>query len=396
MTTQKSAALKTSLGPIELANPILVGAGPSTASFDDIKRAEDVGAGGVIIKSIGGHENRPFEAEDRRRYRWIKGYGSHLKSTYLAEILSFDYGMELISKSKQACSFPIIASVFYPNLDTEDDINVLLKLFRGAEAAGADGIQLDFFYMNLRKLNNDRIHWLLDAINQLSDKVNIPVFPKLNVSMDEDFLNVLATESKTSGLIYLDSINTEPYIDIWNKGRPIFDGSLANPVSGKASSVVTGEPLLHYTLSMTQKLGRMTSRSLSAGGGLFEWEDIVRCFMTGATSVHLTSAVMRHGFEYVTSLTNSIYSFIDREGYSSLSDLIGISLDPKIRRVAKKPFGDRKVRFVAEQCIECGECETLAVCGSFRTKPYNFEDNCDGCSFCLDKCPTQALELQLL
>ncbi|WP_415844038.1 hypothetical protein, partial [Yersinia intermedia] len=67
----------------KLCSPIIVGAGPSTKSCSDIIEAAKFGAGAAIIKSIGWHADVEKTLKDRKRYRWIKGYGTYLKSTYL-------------------------------------------------------------------------------------------------------------------------------------------------------------------------------------------------------------------------------------------------------------------------------------------------------------------------
>ena len=142
--------LSTSLGPIKLKNPFLIGAGPASMYLDDIKRAEEENAGGVISKSIGAHNsNESIKPTDIRRYKWIRGYGNYLKSTYLKEILPMDYGMRLIENAKSQCDIPIIASLFYPYFFEENSIDIWLSLFKEAEKAGADGIQIDFFYLDL-------------------------------------------------------------------------------------------------------------------------------------------------------------------------------------------------------------------------------------------------------
>jgi MinD superfamily P-loop ATPase len=51
---------------------------------------------------------------------------------------------------------------------------------------------------------------------------------------------------------------------------------------------------------------------------------------------------------------------------------------------------------IEEKCIHCSICEQIHVCDSFLTTPYQFEDNCDGCTMCVNLCPTNALVLEPL
>lgn len=387
--------LSTSLGPIKLKNPFLIGAGPVSMYLDDIKRAEEEGAGGVIIKSIGWHHSdTPITPQDIRRYKWIKGYGNYLKSTYLKEILPMDYGMGLIEKSKKQCDIPIIASLFYPYLFEENSIDVWLKLFKEAEQAGADGIQIDFFYLNLKKMCETDICRMIEIINQLALSVNIPIFPKLNIRMDDDLIDSMITNCHIGGLIYLDSINVQPYIDIHNRGKPIFDGNLYDSLTGASTSVVAGEPLLPFTFNYTQILRSKTNLSLSAGGGLDKWQDIIRCLMLGANSVHLTSVFMKKGFKHIKGLKNNLNKFLDENEYNTLSDLIGISLEHYPKLIGKTKSRETlqvKTMLLENKCIQCNICENMVTCNSFKSIPYNFDQHCDGCSMCHDLCPRKAL-----
>lgn len=384
--------LDTTFVGLPLTSPIVVGSCPATESFDVIRSAEDAGAGAVITKSIGSHPPTPFGPTDRRRYRWVRGLGMLMQSSYLKEVLSLDDGVELIRRSSTACSMPIIASVFHPGFDGDRDLQQWMSLCRAAEAAGAAAIQLDFFYLDFRKLTAAAIGDFRERIDVLVGSVGVPVLPKLNIEMDLDLVDVLAADSRAPGFVYLDSIRIEPYIDIYARGRPLYDGEQFR--RGRSRMVLAGESLLHYTLSLTQRLRRRTSRDLAAGGGVSTHEDVVRCLMLGAQCVHMSSFLIRRGLRQITALNERLRRFLVTEGYARLADAIGISYVDRAggRVLAEQPFVDRTTCLVADKCTSCGRCEELTVCRSFQTRPYTFVGNCDGCSLCLAVCPPHALQ----
>ncbi len=388
--------LATRFAALHLGNPIILGSGPSTDTLDDIRRAEDAGAAAVITKSIGRHAPTPFEPTDQRRYRWRKGIGCHLKSTYLKEILSLEAGSELVRRSKESCSFPVIASVFFPSLQSEEDVAVWKALVRAQELAGADAVQLDFFYIDLRKLSDERIASFCAAVEEVIQSASIPVFPKLNTGMDEDLVRALYRVAGTPGYIMIDSIRCEPLLDVERAGAPLFDGMLHR--DGRSISVIAGEPLLPFTLSYTQRAARATSRPLCSGGGLSSADHVFQCMMMGASCVHITSFFMRRGLDQIKKLCAQIERKLDKLGYENLEALIGSSLNPSPiiseRMVRPTPNLEQKVRLIEEKCVHCGICEKLQVCESFLKFPYQFEHTCDGCTMCVDLCPTSALLLE--
>jgi dihydropyrimidine dehydrogenase (NAD+) subunit PreA len=379
----------------ELSSPIIVGSGPGTKSYRDILEAEKFGAGGAIIKSIGWHTDVEKTLKDRKRYRWIKGYGMYLKSTYLCEILSKQYGCKLIKEAKNSVQIPIYASVFYPALADEHDVNRWIDLVSEITNAGCDGIQLDFFYLNLKKMSDDKLIFFVNAVNKICNSTHLPVFPKLNIMMDDDLIECLLKNSLSDAYVFIDSINTEPYIDIWNDGIPLFDGQLYSSETNKSGSVIAGEPLLPFTFNMTQRLYKSTDKSLSAGGGLERWEDIIRCIMLGASTVHLTSILMRRGFKYIRDLNASINNYLDKQNVDRLSDIRGSSYlvcNDNIK-IKERPIYDSVATVDYSKCNGCGICERFKVCDSFSSKPYDFIKYCDGCSFCLSLCPRNAISL---
>jgi len=390
--------LATRFAALHLKNPIILGSGPSTDTFDDIRRVEDAGAAAVITKSIGRHAPTPFQPTDQRRYRWQKGIGCHLKSTYLKEILSLEFGSDLVRRSKQSCSFPVIASVFFPSLQSDEDIAVWKALVRAQELVGADAVQLDFFYIDLRKMSDERISWFCAAVGEIIDTASVPVFPKLNTGMDEDLVRALYGLAQTPGYIMIDSIRCEPLVDVDRAGAPLFDGLLHR--DGRSISVIAGEPLLPFTLPYTQRAARATLRPLCSGGGLSSADHILQCMMMGASCVHITSFLMRRGLDQIAKLCAQIERKLDKLGYENVEALIGASLRPSPtvseRLVVPTPNLEQQVRLIEEKCVHCEICEELQVCESFLQFPYQFEHNCDGCTMCVDLCPTQALVLEPL
>lgn len=387
--------LATRFAGLAIANPIIIGSGPNTDTVEDILRAEDAGAGAAITKSIGLHPPTPCGPLDQRRYSWHKGRGMHLKSTYLKEVLSLDAGCALVGDTARRCVFPVIASAFYPALSNEEDVRKWAGLLRALADAGAAAVQLDFFYIDFRKLDDAQIEQVSSRVERLCQSIDVPVFPKLNASMDEDLVRALCRVPSAAGFVLIDSIRCEPYLDLARGGSPVHDGELHR--AGRSLSVLAGEPLLPLTLSMLQRVARNTIQPLCAGGGLCKADDVLECLLLGASAVHITSYLMRAGLRRIETLKRGLLAYLDAQQVPALDALIGSALANSSgegnRFVKETPTVSQRVRFVPNLCVDCGVCERLGACEAFVHKPYRFEAHCDGCSLCVPLCPTRALVL---
>lgn len=383
--------LHTTFAGLHLRSPIIIGSGPPSATLKNVIRADQAGAGAVILKSIGAYTDDDLRPHDRRRYRWIKNYGTALTSTFRKEIINFQRGINFIKAARESTSFPIIASIFHPYMAQEKDILIWKNLAKAAVEAGAHAIQLDFFYLNLRKLDQQQIYFLTQSIEDIAKAINTPLFLKLNIFMDEDLIFSFCKSDKVAGYIFNDSISVEPLIDIDTRS-PLYDGVLYGPVDGRSASVVAGMPLLPFTFSTTLRLHKLTRRPLSAGGGIERSADIIQCMLGGASTVHITSAIMKHGVALIPRLNKQIITYLDEKNYHNVTELNGLAIqNHKNRRLNELTLSQVRAHLIPELCIDCGVCERLGVCDSFETRPWTFKNDCDGCGYCFNLCPTNAL-----
>ena len=108
--------------------------------------------------------------------------------------------------------------------------------------------------------------------------------------------------------------------------------------------------------------------------------------------MHITSAIMKHGVALIPRLHKQILSYLDEKNYDNVSKLFGTAVqNRKERRLNERPLSHARAQLIPELCIDCGVCERLGVCDSFDVRPWTFEDDCDGCGYCFNLCPTNAL-----
>ncbi|MFZ2087254.1 MAG: hypothetical protein WAU47_01660 [Desulfobaccales bacterium] len=63
--------------------------------------------------------------------------------------------------------------------------------------------------------------------------------------------------------------------------------------------------------------------TLAATGGVHTAQDAIKAVMAGASVVQMFSAVLEHGYEYLTDLLREFREWMERRGYESLTQMKG-------------------------------------------------------------------------
>jgi len=143
---------------------------------------------------------------------------------------------------------------------------------------------------------------------------------------------------------------------------------------------------------------------ISASFGVWRWEDVIKCIMSGADTVQICRTVMVRGFEVATSWLNSINKWLDAKGYKTISELKGEILQhivdfralpfevPLIR--GGKPSLRSEINLA--KCNGCLLCKPACLYFAIKTEDNLAtidETRCEGCGTCVGICPTEAITL---
>ena len=163
--------LTTSYGGLTLKTPLIVSSSGLSGSVDRIKKMEAAGAGAVVLKSLF-EEQILFEvgAMDSADYPEA---GDYLK-TYARDNNLGSY-LAMIKEAKAAVDMPVIASINCVGSDEWIDFT------RKIEEAGADAIELNIYFLPLRKDKDPRDFEkaYLDVVSKVRSITGIPVMVKL-------------------------------------------------------------------------------------------------------------------------------------------------------------------------------------------------------------------------
>lgn len=332
---------------------------PATESIDNICKCVQNGAIAVILKSAS--SERRMDGAGRRCF--INERGFWAESGFDREILPLEQAVALtkqavrfseeIKNSENVKPFLTIPSI------TETTMNKKrwLESCKAVEEAGADAVQLDFFYcpnfMAEDTFNKD----FVDLLQEIRVNCHVPVMPKMNI----DFSPILMVRLlKKAGIKYvslLDSIKSP---------KP-----MESDLPGESLSVF-GPDMFCITRRYTDIFVK-GGFQVCAGGGVTNAMQAYDLRHLGAATVQIATDVLLNGFER--------FHIIEKE----MNEL---------DVVEKEVFrGGRRAVFIKEKCIGCGKCHKQTFCQTAYTLSSD-NSKCEGCGLCAQLCKNGAIVMQ--
>jgi len=127
--------------------------------------------------------------------------------------------------------------------------------------------------------------------------------------------------------------------------------------------------------------------------GPCDWEDMVRFHMAGASAVEFCSIIMARGYGVIKQIVQGLNSFLDRKGYKSVRDIIGVAARAAYGYSELYTLPEYHEKSVIDQdlCIRCGLCSDVCWYDAIQTDEEgvasSIEAKCKGCYNCMDVCP---------
>jgi dihydroorotate dehydrogenase (NAD+) catalytic subunit len=295
--------LSTSAGKLQLGNPTMLASGILGETAELLLRVADSGAGAVVTKSIGieAREGHPNPTVVEMEYGLLNAVG-------LANpgIEVFKEEMEVATKG----DVPVIGSIF--GKDAEEFTKLAVKM----EEFGADAVEL-----NLSCPHAEGLGFEIGAdpknVEEITKSVKgstgIPVFPKLTPNVKD--IVELADAAAKGGADGVVAINTVRAMAISPEARmPI----LANKIGG-----LSGTAIRPIGVRCVYEIWKEVPIPVIGVGGISTGMDALEYLMAGASAVQIGSGVWIGGPEVFVSVCNEIEEFLERNGHSSLNDVLG-------------------------------------------------------------------------
>jgi dihydroorotate dehydrogenase len=305
----------TFLGAV-LKSPVMIASGPASHDVNQIPRAEEQGAGAIVLKTVCSDKFAYMRQWPRPRYKlldWDKQIAGRSKQFSL---FAYEQGYSgtlddywrFIGESKKHAHVPIIGSAF---ADAAED---WVSLAGNIERSGADAVELDISSPH-KPGSLEFETTFVEAIKAVAGSVKIPVLVKLGPTPD---LLAQCLVSEACGASAVTLCNRMRGIDIdIEEQKPILHGYYGG---------IGGPWAKYYTMMHVAEAAKQLTIPISATGGTMTGEDVLKYILLGATTVQVLTAVMINGWETIAAMNRDIESYMERKNIRSLDEIRGKAL----------------------------------------------------------------------
>lgn len=294
---------------LSLKSPLVAGASPLTGEVDNIRRLEDLGAGAVVLPSI-------FEEQIEQDEQLIEqmdtiGIDSYAEAlTYFPSAASYHIGpahyLEVLHHAAKALDIPIVASL---NGITDHG---WVNYARQIQEAGADALELNVYFIPTDpNMPGDEVeHRYVTILKAVKEAVTIPVAVKLSPYFSA--MGHMATQLVDAGADGLVLFNRfyEPDIDL---------GQLTLLPNLKLSTATE----IRLPLLWIGVLSGGVRASLAASTGVESADEVIKYLLAGADVVMTSSALLRHGVDYMKVLLDGLKSWLAARDLETLDRIRG-------------------------------------------------------------------------
>lgn len=305
--------LRTRFAGLDLVSPIIVASSGLTETVELMRRAQDHGAGAVVMKSYFQHEIcRIAPSPCFYMIRHDLGARHRAFTFYSFEQASrwdIDRYCEEIARAKHELSIAVIASINCVNDEG------WVESARKVEAAGADAIELNVScpHGSITFRGEDVENKIIHTLRVVRAAVNLPLIVKLSGMLTSP--GYLARQAEQIGYQGVTMFNrfTALEIDLESE-RPVMHGSYAGH---------GGPWAIQYPLRWISQLAPQLGIDISATSGVASGRDVAKYVLAGAKTVQVCTALYLNGFQKLDDLHRELVQFMESKGYERPEDFRG-------------------------------------------------------------------------
>ncbi|MCK5396914.1 MAG: dihydroorotate dehydrogenase [Thermoplasmata archaeon] len=303
------ADIRTTIAGIELRNPTMLASGIlGQTGLSLLRIINEGGAGAVVTKSIG---MEPREGHGSPCALELDNGLLNAMGLPNPGIDAFEPEMKIALKGDA----PIIASIF------ADDWGKFVNLATRMEEFGSNAIELNLSCPHATgyglEMGSDPVI-VHQIVAEVKNAIKIPVFAKLSPTVPD--IGKIALAVQEAGGDAIVAINTIKAMKIEPElGMPV----LKNKVGG-----MSGPAIKPAGVRAVYEIAGKVEIPIIGVGGINTGLDALEYFMAGASAVQIGSGVHYRGIDVFGKVNQEISEFMDRKGYASLSEIIGLARRP--------------------------------------------------------------------
>jgi dihydroorotate dehydrogenase (fumarate) len=301
--------LTTTYMGMKLKHPIVASSSPLSGNVASIKRLEDAGAAAIVMFSL--FEEQLKHESAALEHLMTAGTESFAESlSYLPEVDDYTVGpdsyLDLLRRASEAVDIPIIGSL---NGITNSGWIEYAQLM---QQAGAKGIELNIYYIPADLTTNGREveERYIKIVRAVKESVTIPVAVKLS-----PFFSAIGSMAKA-----LDNVGADALVLFNRFYQPDFD--LDKLEVAPNLNLSTPDEIRLPLLWIAVLYGKLNA-SLGATRGVHTPVEVVKYLMAGADAVMTTSALLKNGVDYLTTLRDGLQAWMEMNQYQSVTQMKG-------------------------------------------------------------------------
>lgn len=289
---------------LTLKSPVIMSSSRLTSTIENLKEAEDNGAGAVVLKSL-------FEEQIIHSISEVPVSESYPESddyiSFYTRSHSIDEYLDLIRSAKSSLKIPVIPSINCFSSHGWTDFA------RDIVDAGADALEINVFFLPLdrKKSAADSEKIYFDLIEKLKAKVSVPIALKIGFR----FSNILYMIDQfymrgVEGVVLFNRFY-EPDIDI-NRMEIV-------PASVFSSEGDRRNVLRWIAMTSAQDI----KINISASTAVHSGEDAVRYLLAGADTVQVCSVLYKKGIPFLQTINNQIKEWMSKNSFKNIDEFRG-------------------------------------------------------------------------
>jgi len=180
------------------------------------------------------------------------------------------------------------------------------------EEAGADALELNIFVMPFDpdKACSDNELMYYEILKKVKNSVNIPVAVKISPYFSNLGKVILNLEEFGADGVVLFNRFSSPDIDIDN-------------VKITAADVFSTPQEMYNSLRWIGIMANRIKTDLAASSGIHDGAAVVKQLLAGATVTQVTSAIYKHGPDYVVEMLNFVSNWMEDHGFNYIDQFRG-------------------------------------------------------------------------